>query len=103
MSSITGQIGAEHLELFALEFGKIAKSDIVYALASKKIRPVSTKHGYNVYVTQILDEFIYGSDPTVTYEVIWPLIKGQILPHPGGHKFHLDFSLRDLPVPSHRV
>ena len=70
MSLITGQIGAEHSELFALEFGKIAKSDFVYALASTKFRPVSTKHGYNVYVTQILDEFDYGSNPTVTSEVI---------------------------------
>ena len=28
MSSIMGQIEAEHLELFALEFGKIAESDL---------------------------------------------------------------------------
>ena len=34
MSSIMGQIEQEHLELFALEFGKIAESDFVYALAS---------------------------------------------------------------------
>ena len=32
-SSIKGQIGAEHRELFALEFGKIANSDFVYTLA----------------------------------------------------------------------
>ena len=35
MSSIMGQIEAEHLELFALEFGKIAES--VYTLASTNI------------------------------------------------------------------
>ena len=32
-----GQIEAEHLELFALEFGKIAESDFVYTLASTNI------------------------------------------------------------------
>ena len=34
MSSILGQIETEHLELFALEFGKIAETDFVYTLAS---------------------------------------------------------------------
>ena len=34
MSSIMGQIEPEHLELFALEFGKIAESDFVYTLES---------------------------------------------------------------------
>ena len=37
MRSIIGQIKAEHPELFALEFGKIAKSDFVYILASTNI------------------------------------------------------------------
>ena len=37
MSLIMGQIEAEHLELFAREFGKIAESDIVYTLASTNI------------------------------------------------------------------
>ena len=37
MSSIMGQIESEHPELFALEFGKIAESDIVYTLASTNI------------------------------------------------------------------
>ena len=37
MSSIMGQIESEHLELFALEFGKIAESDFVYSLASTNI------------------------------------------------------------------
>ena len=37
MSSIMGQIELEHLELFALEFGKIAESDFVYTLSSTNI------------------------------------------------------------------
>ena len=37
MSSIMGQIEPEHLELFAIEFGKIAESDFVYSLASTNI------------------------------------------------------------------
>ena len=37
MSSIIGQIESEHLELFALEFGKIAESDFVYTPASTNI------------------------------------------------------------------
>ena len=37
MSSIMGQIEPEHLELIALEFGKIAESDFVYTLASTNI------------------------------------------------------------------
>ena len=36
MSSIMGQIEAEHPELFALEFGKIAESDF-YSLSSTNI------------------------------------------------------------------
>ena len=37
MSPIMGQIESEHPELFALEFGKIAESDIVYTRASTNI------------------------------------------------------------------
>ena len=37
MISIMGQIEAEHLELIALEFGKIAESEFVYTLASTNI------------------------------------------------------------------
>ena len=37
MSSIMGHIEAEHPELFALEFGKIAESDFVYTLVSTNI------------------------------------------------------------------
>ena len=129
MSSIMVQIKAEHPELFALEFGKIAESNLVYTLASTNInqwapnlvkmyvtirsrmslimdligpelswgicpwickncwlwlclhsriykcRPMSTKHGHNIYYTEILDEFNYGSNPTVTSGVICPWIR----------------------------
>ena len=37
MSSIMGQIDPEQLELFALEFGKIAESDFVYSLSRTNI------------------------------------------------------------------
>ena len=37
MSLIMGQIEVEHLELFALEFGKIAENDFVYTLSSTNI------------------------------------------------------------------
>ena len=37
MSLIMGQIEAEHPELFALEFEKIAESDFIYTLASTDI------------------------------------------------------------------
>ena len=37
ISSILGQMESEHPKLFALEFGKIAESDIFYTLASTKI------------------------------------------------------------------
>ena len=37
MSSIMGQIEQEHLELFALEFGKNSENDFVYTLASTNI------------------------------------------------------------------
>ena len=50
MSSIMGQIESEHLELFALEFGKIAESDLVYTLASTNINQ-SAPHLVKMYVT----------------------------------------------------
>ena len=50
MSSIMGQIESEHPELFALEFGKIAESDLVYTLASTNIDQ-STPKLVKMYVT----------------------------------------------------
>ena len=41
MRSIMGQIESEHLELFALECGKIAESDFVFTLASTNIEQSS--------------------------------------------------------------
>ena len=37
-----------------------------------KCRPISTKHGHNIYDSEIWDEFNYGSNPTVTSGVICP-------------------------------
>ena len=50
MSSIVGQIELKHLELFALEFGKIAESDFVYTLASTNINQ-SSPNLVKMYVT----------------------------------------------------
>ena len=50
MSSIMVQIEPEHLELFALEFGKIAESDFVYTLASTNIDQ-SAPNLVKVYMT----------------------------------------------------
>ena len=133
VSLIMEQIKLEHLELFALEFGKIAETDFVYTLESPNInqsapnlvkmyvtmrprmslimdvigaelswvicpwickncwiwlclhssiykcRPMSTKHGHNIYDNEILDEFNYWSNPTVTSGVICPWIRKNCL------------------------
>ena len=50
MSSSIGQIGSEHPELFALEFGKMAESDFVYTLASTNIKQ-SAPNLVKMYVT----------------------------------------------------
>ena len=50
MSLIIGQIEAEHPELFALEFGKIAESDFVYTLVSTNINQ-STPNLVKMYMT----------------------------------------------------
>ena len=50
MSSVLGQIESENWELFALEFGKIAESDIVYTLASTNIDQ-STPNLVKTYMT----------------------------------------------------
>ena len=71
MSSIMDLIGAELFELFALEFAKIAESDCLHS-SIYKCRPMSTKHGHNIYDNEILDEFSYESDLTVTSGIIFP-------------------------------
>ena len=50
MNSTIGQIEAEHPELFALEFGKIAESYFVYTLASTIIDQ-SAPNLVKMYVT----------------------------------------------------
>ena len=50
MSTIMGQIESEHLELFALEFGKIAESDFVNTLVSTNINQ-STPNLVKMYMT----------------------------------------------------
>ena len=50
LSPSMGQIEAEHPELFALEFGKIAESDFVYTLASTNINQ-SAPNLVKMYVT----------------------------------------------------
>ena len=71
MRSIMDLIGPQLSELFALEFAKIAESDCLYH-SIYKCRPISTKHGHSIYDNEILDEFDYGSNPTVTSRVICP-------------------------------
>ena len=71
MSSIMDLIGAELTEIFALEIAKIAESDFVYT-SIYKCRPMSTKHGHNIYDNEILDEFSYGSDQIAVSGVICP-------------------------------
>ena len=72
MCLIIGPIGAEHMELFALELGKIAEFVFVYSLVSTNIKPISTKLGHNVHEHKILDEFGYGSSRTRSVSVICP-------------------------------
>ena len=50
MSWIMGQIEPEHSELFALEFGKIAESDLVYTLSSTN-KNQSAPNFVKMYVT----------------------------------------------------
>ena len=50
MSSIFGQIKPEHLELFALDLGKIAESDFVNTLASTNNNQ-SAPNWVKMYVT----------------------------------------------------
>ena len=69
MSLIMDVIGPELSELFALEFAKIAESDIVYTLASTNVDHL-VPNMVTIYDNEILDEIDYGSNPTVTFGVI---------------------------------
>ena len=70
MSLIMNVIKPELSELFALAFAKIAESDCLYP-SIYKCRPISTNYGHNI-INEILDEFDYRSNPTVTSGVICP-------------------------------
>ena len=69
MSLIMNVIRPELSELFALEFAKIAESDCLYPSIYKSGQK-STNHSRNIYDNEILDEFDYGSNPTVISGVI---------------------------------
>ena len=58
--NLNGSIGLEQVELFALEFGKIATFDFVYSLASTKYKPISTKLGHNEYEHRSQKSLIMG-------------------------------------------
>ena len=51
MSLIMGKIEPEHWELFALEFGKIAESDVVYTLQISTNIDQSRPNFVKMYVT----------------------------------------------------
>ena len=60
MSSIMGQIGPEHPELFPHEFPKIAGYVFVYTLSSTNINQLAPNL-VKMYDHKILDEFDHGS------------------------------------------
>ena len=64
MSLIIGQIESEHLELFALKFGKIAEFDFVYTLSSTNIDQ-SASNLVKMYV-------IIGSHMSLIMDLIRP-------------------------------
>ena len=68
MSSIMDLIGSELSVLFALEFAKIAESYFVCTPASTNVDQL-VPNMVTIYDTEILDEFDYGSNPTVTSEL----------------------------------
>ena len=75
MSLIMDLIWTELSELFALEFAKIAES--VFTLASTNVDQW-VPNMVTIYDNEILDEFNYESNPTVTSGVICPWIKEKL-------------------------
>ena len=65
-------MGPELSELFTREFAKIAESDIVYTLASTNVDKLVPNMVTVYYDNEVLDEFDFGSNPTVTSAVICP-------------------------------
>ena len=77
MSSIMGQIEPEHLELFALEFGKIVESDFVYTLAYTNIDQ-SIPNLVKMYVTMrswMSSKFCYCGKIENKYHKGWKTLK----------------------------
>ena len=73
MRSIMDSIRPELSELFALEFAKIAESNFVYTIASTNAdQLVPNMVTVYIYDNEILDEFDYGSNSTVSSGVICP-------------------------------
>ena len=72
MSSIMGQIEPEHLELFALEFGKIAENDFVYTLSSTNLNQ-SAPNLIKVYMTM-------RSQMSLILELIGPELSQVVCP-----------------------
>ena len=71
MSSIIDLIGPEMSELFALQFAKVAESDLIFTLASTNVDQLVPNM---VTIYEILDEFDDGLNPTRSSRVICPLI-----------------------------
>ena len=71
ISLIIGQIEPEHPELFALEFGKVAEYDFVYALSSTNINQ-SEPNLVKVYMTIRSWMSDYGTNWTRTVQVVCP-------------------------------
>ena len=65
MNLIMDLIGPELSEVFALEFAKIAKSDLVYTLASTNVDQLVPNRVTIYNDNEFLDEIDYGSNPTV--------------------------------------
>ena len=79
MSSIMDLIGAELFWVICPWFCKNCWIWLCLHSSIYKCRPMSTKHGHNIYDNEILDEINYGSYPTVTSGVICPWIRKNCL------------------------
>ena len=67
-----GQIEPEHLELFTLEFGKIAEYDFVYTLSSTNIDQSAPNLVKMYMIIRSHMSFDYGSNQTRTVRIICP-------------------------------
>ena len=79
-SLIMGIIGPEHLELFAIELGKIAEFNFVYTLASTNINQ-SVPNSVTMYVTiRLLMSSTMDLIISELFELICPLTLSQTSP-----------------------